>query len=102
MPRTPVNEAAPRAADAGTAEAMPNRQEGQRLMANLAPPNLPDLVGAPDAAMQDRDAVIAGTIRVFRSVGVTSGDLRSWAPWCPVLGELADAMDKDAPMAGAA
>lgn len=93
MPRTPVNEAVPCAAHAGTAEAMPNRLEGQRLMANLASPNLPDLVGAPDAAVQDRDAVIAGTVRVFRSVGVTSGDLRSWASWCPVLGELADAMD---------
>jgi hypothetical protein len=56
----------------------------------------------PEDATQDRDAVIAGTIRVFRGVGVTSGDLRSWAPWCPVLGELADAMDADADMAGAA
>ena len=96
MLRTPLNEAVPCAADAGTAEAMPNRQEGQRLMANLAPPNLPDLVGAPDAAVQDRDAVIAGTIRVFRSVGITADDLRSWAPWCPALAELADAMDSPA------
>jgi hypothetical protein len=53
-------------------------------------------------AQDDRDAVLAGTIRVFRGVGVTSGDLRSWAPWCPVLEELADAMDADEPRAGAA
>jgi hypothetical protein len=50
----------------------------------------------------DRDAVIAGAIQVFRSVGVTAADLRAWAPWCPALGELADAMSKSTPMAGAA
>jgi hypothetical protein len=50
----------------------------------------------PEIAVQDRDAVIAGTIRVFRGVGITSGDLRSWAPWCPALGDLADAMDSPA------
>ena len=48
---------------------------------------------APEAATQDRDAVIAGATRIFREVGVTAGDLRPWARWCPALGELADAMD---------
>jgi hypothetical protein len=55
-----------------------------------------------EAADGDRDAVFAGAIRVFRGVGVTAADLRPWAPWCPVLGELADAMDADQKLAGAA
>lgn len=45
------------------------------------------------AELQDRDAVVAGAIRIFREVGITARDLRPWAPWCPALGELADAMD---------
>jgi len=49
----------------------------------------------PEATTQDRDAVIAGATRIFREVGVTAGDLRPWASWCPALGELADAMDTD-------
>jgi hypothetical protein len=55
-----------------------------------------------ETVVQDREAVVAGVIRVFRGIGVTSGDLRPWAPWCPVLGELADAMDESAAAAGAA
>ena len=47
----------------------------------------------PETAIQDRDAVIAGTTRIFREIGVTAADLRHWAPWCPALGELADAME---------
>jgi hypothetical protein len=47
----------------------------------------------PDAAVQDRDAVVAGVTGIFREVGITADDLRSWAPWCPALGELADAME---------
>ena len=47
----------------------------------------------PESASEDREAVIAGAIRVFRGIGVTASDLRPWAPWCPVLGELADAME---------
>jgi hypothetical protein len=50
----------------------------------------------PEAAAQDRAAVIAGTTRIFREVGVTADDLRAWAPWCPVFGELADAMEMPA------
>jgi hypothetical protein len=46
--------------------------------------------------IQDRDAVVAGVTGIFRDVGITAGDLRSWAPWCPALGELADAMDSPA------
>ena len=67
-------------------------------MANLASPSPQD----PEAAAQDRDAVIAGATRIFRELGVTAGDLRHWVPWCPVLGEFADAMDADTDMAGAA
>jgi hypothetical protein len=51
---------------------------------------------ATDTALQDRDAAIAGAIRVFRELGVTAEDLRYWAPWCPALGTLADAMDDSA------
>lgn len=51
------------------------------------------LSSASVLAAQDRDAAIAGTIRVFSEIGVTAEDLRQWAPWCPALGELADAMD---------
>jgi hypothetical protein len=69
-------------------------------MVNLAPPNPRDPDAIPETAAQDRGAVIAGATRIFREVGVTAGDLRPWASWCPALRELADAMDADAGMAG--
>jgi hypothetical protein len=47
----------------------------------------------PETLIQDRDTVFAGTIRIFRELGITAADLRAWVPWCPQLGELADAMD---------
>jgi hypothetical protein len=50
----------------------------------------------PEAAIQDRDAVIAGATRIFREVGVTAGDLRHWVPWCPALATLANALDAGA------
>jgi hypothetical protein len=59
-------------------------------------------VTQPEATDGDRDAVFAGAIGVFRGIGVTAGDLRPWAPWCPVLRDLADAMDADQKIAGAA
>jgi hypothetical protein len=92
----PHTTAAPVRTHRRCAVATPNRLEGQRLMANLAPSSPQE----PDTAAQDRAAVIAGATRIFREIGVTAADLRHWAPWCPALGDLADAMD--APLAGTA
>ena len=61
-------------------------------MPNLAPPGPPE----PETAARDRAAAVAGATRIFREIGVTAADLRHWAPWCPALGELADAMDSPA------
>jgi hypothetical protein len=76
---TSTNEAAPGAGTAGAAQ---------------------EPAAIPQA--EDRAVVVAEAVQVFRSIGVTAGDLRAWAPWCPVLGEMADAMDESQAVAGAA
>jgi hypothetical protein len=96
---TSASEAAPSAADAEAAGSHALPDERTKPMAKVTDSLSPGT--KPEAATQDRDAVIAGATRIFREVGVTAGDLRPWARWCPALGELADAMDADAGMAGA-
>jgi hypothetical protein len=94
MDRTPANDSSA-GADTPTlrcSHAFP--QERTKLMAKVTQSRPPETM--PEATIQDRDAVIAGATRIFREVGVTAEDLRTWAPWCPVLGELADAMEMSA------
>jgi hypothetical protein len=81
--------------EAAGSNAQPTRRT--KLMPNVTHSLPSDPV--PDAVAEDRAAVVAGVTGIFRQVGITANDLRSWAPWCPALGELADAMD---PLAGAA
>jgi hypothetical protein len=53
--------------------------------------------GIPGPVRKDRNATVTGAISIFREIGVTADDLRQWAPWCPALGELADALDAGKP-----
>jgi len=99
MDRVPINDSSAGADTPALRSSHALPEERTKLMPKVTDSLSPETV--PEAAIQDRDAVIAGTTRILRELGVTAGDLRHWVPWCPALGELADSMDAGAVMAGA-
>jgi hypothetical protein len=94
MDRTPVNDGSA-GADTPTLRSSHAQPPGRtKLMAKVTHSLPPEPIS--DIAVEDRDVVVAGVTGIFREVGITADDLRAWAPWCPALGELADAMDSRA------
>jgi hypothetical protein len=94
MDRIPDMTVASCAADAEATRSHAQPPGRTKLMAKVTHALPPEPI--PATAVEDRDAVVAGVTGIFREIGITAHDLRSWAPWCPALGELADAMDSPA------
>src|SRR5262245_10049224 len=101
MARTPASasKAAQALVSPGPLEAMPNRQEGQRLMANLTPGHLNTQGSSPPGAQ----ALEAAALWIL-DLGVSAAEARRWAaadPEHPAAScpELIDLMET---LAGAA